>query len=241
MILQKFRKVFLLGLIALPAVSNAALITTYTDRATFTSALGGLATIEEDFDSKSLNLFTSAFSLDLGDFVISSSDVASDNIGVVDGVPTQNLGSNQSVDGTRFFGIEGNSGGPSFNISFDTNRFVFGFDWLDGDSSDSYAMSVLGQTFENPPFGRSTVGRGFFGIISDTSFLDVDFFQTAAGGYIGGFGVDNLTTSQINIVTCTQDPTLPECQTNDVPAPAPLALVGLGLAVLSFSRKRKAS
>ncbi len=242
MILQRLKKVFLPALVLvlaiLPAVSNSAIIT-YTDRATFTTALAGLATIEEDFNNQSLNLFTAGFSLDLGDFTVSSSDVAGDNIGVVDGVPTQNLGSNESVDGTRFFGIEGSSGGPSFNISFNTSRYVFGFDWLDGDSTDSYAMEVLGEVFEAPPFGRNTVGRGFFGIISDTSFTDVDFYQTAAGGYIGGFGVDNLTTSQIDVVTCAQDPTLPQCTISSVPEPASLALLGFGLAGLGFVRKRK--
>jgi len=239
MILQRLKKVFLLALVTLPAVSNSAIITSYTDRAAFTAALGGLATIEEDFDSQSLNLFTSGFSLDLGDFIISSTDVANDNIGVVDGVPTQNLGNNQSVDGTRFFGIEGSGGGPGFNISFDTSRYVFGFDWLDGDNTDSYAMEVLGQVFEDAPFGIRTVGRDFFGIISDTSFTDVDFYQTAAGGYIGGFGVDNLTTSQINVVTCTQDPSLPECTISSVPEPTSLVLLSLGLAGFSFVKKRK--
>lgn len=240
MIPHKFKLACLLTLAMLPAVSNSAVITQYTDRTAFTAALGGLATIEESFDAQSLNLFTSAFSLDLGDFIVSSNDVAGDDIGVVDGVPTQNLSQNESVNGSRFFGIEGSAGGPSFNIAFDNQRFVFGFDWLDGDSTDSYAMSVLGQTFENPPFGRNTVGRGFFGIISDTAFTEVDFFQTAAGGYIGGFGVDNLTTSRIDIVSCTQDPTQPNCtDPNAIPVPAPIALMGLGLFGIGVSRKFK--
>ena len=238
MTFKKYLSVMLFTLSLIPTMASSAIITTYTDRATFLSALGGLATIEENFDAQSLNLFTTAFSLDLDDFTVSSLDVAADNIGVVDGVPTQNLGSNQSVDGSRFFGIEGNSGGPGFTISFNTQRFIFGFDWLDGDNTDSYAMNVLGQTFENPPFGRSTVGRGFFGIISDVAFTEVDFFQTAAGGYIGGFGIDNLTTSQIDVVTCTQDPSLPQCQ-QSVPEPSTLSVIGLALLLMGWTRRAK--
>ena len=239
MFIRKCRNAFFAIAALMPVISNAAIITQYTDRAAFIAALGGLGTIEEDFNSKPLNLFTSAFLLDLGDFKVSSTDVMSDNIGVVNSVPTQNMSGNQSVNGSRFFGVEGYYGGPSFNISFNTQRFIFGFDWLDGDDTDSYAMSVLGTTFENPPFGRSTVGRGFFGIISDTAFTDVNFFQTAAGGYIGGFGIDNLLTSQIDIVTCSQDPTLPQCQTPDVPTPTSLALLGLGLFAMCWRRKSK--
>ncbi|MDB2330499.1 hypothetical protein N9V74_02190 [Alteromonas sp.] len=239
MSIKKLLNTCLLAIAFTPAIANSAIITSYTDRAAFIAALNGLGTIEETFDSQATNLFTSGFTLDLGDFIVSSTDVKSDNIGVVDSVPTQNLGSNQSVNGSRFFGIEGSDGGPSFNIEFDSQRFIFGFDWLDGDSTDSYAMSVLGTTFENPPFGTSTVGRGFFGIISDTAFTDVDFFQTAAGGYIGGFGIDNLLTSQIDIVTCSQDPTLPQCQSTDLPAPTTLAILGLSLCVMGWSRKSK--
>lgn len=206
MTLRKHFTTILLAFSLVPTFAHSALITTFTDRASFLSNIGGLSTIEENFDAQSLNLYTSSFSLDLGDFIVLYQDVAADNIGVVDGVPTQNLGSNQSVDGSRFFGIDGSNSGPSFKIAFDTQRFIIGFDWLDGDSTDSCALTVQGQTFESPPFGTSTVGRGFFGIISDTAFTEVDFHQTAAGGYIGGFGIDNLTTSQIDVVTCTQDP-----------------------------------
>jgi len=238
MTLRKHFSAILLAFTLVPTLANASLITTFTDRASFLSNIGGLSTIEENFDAQSLNLYTSSFSLDLGDFIVSSQDVASDNIGVVDSVPTQNLGNNESVDGSRFFGIDGSNGGPSFKIAFDTQRFIFGFDWLDGDSTDSYALTVLGQTFENPPFGRSTVGRGFFGIISDTAFTEVDFHQTAAGGYIGGFGIDNLTTSQIDVVTCTQDPTLPQCSTS-VPEPSTIAIFALGIMGLTSRRFKK--
>ncbi len=238
MILRKHFTTILLAFSLVPTFAHSALITTFTDRASFLSNIAGLSTIEENFDAQSLNLYTSSFSLDLGDFIISSQDVAADNIGVVDGVPTQNLSSNESVDGSRFFGIDGSNGGPSFKIAFDTQRFIFGFDWLDGDNSDSYALTVQGQTFESPPFGTRTVGRGFFGIISDIAFTEVDFHQTAAGGYIGGFGIDNLTTSQIDVVTCTQDPTLPQCSAS-VPEPSTLAIFALGVLGLTSRRFKK--
>jgi hypothetical protein len=238
--LRKHLATILLAFTLIPTLAHSTLITTFTDRTAFVNSIGMLATIDENFDTQSLNLFTSGFTLDLGDFIVSSTDVASDNIGIVDGVPTQNLGTNQSVDGSRFFGIEGRSGGPSFKIAFGTNRFIFGFDWLDGDSTDSYALDVLGEVFENPPFGRNTVGRGFFGIISDTAFNEVNFYQTAAGGYIGGFGIDNLITSQIDVVTCTQDPSLPQCSAS-VPEPSTIAIFALGIRGLASRRFKKQS
>lgn len=249
----KIKTVLMIALLFSTSFANAAIITTYTDRSSFIAALGGLATIEEDFNGQSTNLFTSAFSLDLGDFIVSSSDVAGDQIGIVDSVTTNgsfftpSFPTNQSVDGSRFFGINGSSGGPSFNVGFSTERFVFGFDWLDGDVTDSYAMTLLGQVFEGPPFSPATfpntssdVPRGFFGIISDTSFSDVSFYQTEAGGSIAGFGIDNLITSQIDIVSCAQDSSLPECATSaDVPEPSSVAILGLGLAGLAFRRRIK--
>ncbi|APE06502.1 PEP-CTERM sorting domain-containing protein [Alteromonas sp. MB-3u-76] len=248
MILRKCLSTVIFALALLPTVAHSAIITTYTDRSTFIAALNGLSTIEEDFNGQDLNLFTSAFNLDLGDFSVSSSDVASDQIGVVDSVDTNGsfftptFADSQSVDGSRFFGINGSDGGPSFNISFSTERFVFGFDWLDGDVTDSYAMTVLGQVFESAPFDNrfvDAVPRGFFGIISDTAFDNVEFYQTDAGGYIAGFGVDNLITSGIDIVTCSQDPTLPECAANAVPEPSSMAIIGLGLIGLASRRRIK--
>lgn len=252
---KKHQTALLLSAMFASSMAQSAIITTYTDRDAFISALGGLTIIEEDFNSRPLQTFDAAFSLDLGDFTVSSDDVAGDTIGVTDVVydndhwwdepKPENLG---SVDGTRFFGINGSAGGPSFDVSFSTERYVFGFDWLDGDVTDSYAMTVLGEVYESPPFDsgyliRNSPYRGFFGVISDTAFTDVSFYQTAAGGDIAGFGIDNLITSQIDVVTCVQNPDLPECTeepANGVPVPAPMALIGLGLAAFGFSRKRKA-
>lgn len=250
----KTKATAIFALLCSASIANAAIITTFTDKSAFIVALSGQTTIEEDFNSRSLSLFNSAFSLDLGDFIVSSNDVAGDQIGVVDGVYTNGSyftpsfpDTNQSVDGTRFFGINGSNGGPSFNVGFSTERFVLGFDWLDGDVTDSYAITLLGQVFEGPPFSPATwpntsvdTPRGFFGMISDTAFTDVLFYQTQAGGDIAGFGIDNLITSQVDIVTCTQDPTLPECNSsNDVPAPASLAMLGLGILGLVSRRRFK--
>ena len=179
MIIQRLKQVCFLALAILPAVSNSAIIT-YTDRAAFTVALGGLTTIEEDFNSQSLNLFTTSFSLELGDFVVSSSDVAGDSIGIRDSVYTNGSyfspvePDSASVDGTRFFGVNGSSGGPSFDVSFSSERFVFGFDWLDGDVTDSYAMSVLGQEFQGPPFDDTVYpssGQQFSGFLRMLNLL----------------------------------------------------------------------
>ena len=234
--LRKYFTSILVTLALVPTFAHSALITTYTDRTLFLDALNNLAMIEEDFNNQSLNLFSTSFSLDLGDFIVSSGDVANDQIGIVDFVDTSHMGNNQSVDGSQFFGITGGGGGPSFNIAFDTQRFVFGFDWLDGDATDSYALTVLGQTFESPPFGRSTVDRGFFGVISDVAFQAVDFGQTAAGGVIGGFGIDNLITSSVDILTCAEDPTLPECTPQPVPEPTTLAIFAWGIIGLASRR-----
>ncbi|NVK56584.1 MAG: PEP-CTERM sorting domain-containing protein [Alteromonadaceae bacterium] len=246
---MSFIKKLLIALTILPSLTQAALITSYTDRTSFVAALGGLATIEEDFNGLSESLFTSAFDLNLGDFSIASNDVAGDSIGVRDLVTTNGSyftpthPENDSVDGTRFFGINGSSGGPSFTVSFSTERFVFGFDWLDGDVTDSYAMSVLGEVFENPPFDNTwdenSQYRGFFGIVSDTAFTEISFYQTDAGGTIAGFGIDNLITSQVNIVTCAENPSLPECVTPDLPEPSALALLSLGLIGLYIRRKKQ--
>lgn len=195
------KKLPIVVLLAANFVSNSvsAALVTYTNRATFEGFIASSgAIVREDFNSRPLETFTAAFSKDYGDFTIASSNVASDTIGVlntrfeINGGPTAG---SPNIDGTPFFGLHGSDGGPTFTISFDTPRFVFGFDYVDTDTTDSYAVTVLGTTFEGPPFGIGYTGTDFFGIFSDTAFSQVSFGQTAAGGFIAGFGVDNLTTS----------------------------------------------
>ncbi len=232
-IVKQLRIAATLGLITVGATfahtqtANAANLTTFTDRAAFLEALGNSTIIEEDFNNQSLQTFNSAFNLELGDFSISSNDVASDTIGV-----RQNyLGNNIGIDGTRYFGITGNYGGPSFEVAFDTERYVFGFDYEDVDPTDSYAIEILGQTFEDPPFGVDFTGTGFFGVISDTAFSEVDFFQTAAGGIISGFGFDNFITSEENMVE--------EPQSTPEPATIFALLSVSALAAKGLKRKKE--
>jgi hypothetical protein len=84
-------------------------------------------------------------------------------------------------------------------------------------------VTVNGNNYSNPPFLLST-GNGFWGVAVSgaEAFTSVTFTQSAAGGYIDPFGVDNIYT------------------TAAVPEPGTLLLFGTGIAaaVRRYRRRR---
>lgn len=176
------------GVCLIPAQNSLAAITTYTDYATWAAAVTG-PTIVEDFNSIAPYNFADENFFEAGfNGICINGRLESDTLGVVDGTGPAD------INGSRYLGWSGSGAGPYINYNLSSNATAFGFSYNDTDNTDIYNIKVLGQTYENPPFSNGT-GTGFFGIISDVPFAQVSMEQTAAGGTVSPFGVDDIYTN----------------------------------------------
>ncbi len=226
-----------LGVLGLQGESRAA-FTVYTNRALFNAAAGSIETTTFNASSPQIlaSPATGAFSQPFGNVTLSGNSNG-DYIAIAAGTNPGN------IDGTNFFyfsqrnpttgSYDGNGGtGPTFTYSFAVPSVAFGFDYVDTDFSDSYNFTVNGTAFSNPPFVNSGtnggVGSGFFGIVATgETFSSATFVQTAAGGIVDPFGIDNVsfTTQPIGGIL--------------TPAPASIVVfAAIGLSGLATRRLR---
>lgn len=166
----------------LSGVSFAA-FTTYTNQAAWEAAVPG-AIVNEDFNSSAVGYWTDPINESFTGFTITGS-TEGDNIGIVDGAGAANL------NGTNYLGWNGSGTGPSMTITFTSPTTSFGFDWNDTDNTDSYKITIDGNDWTEPPFSATT-GTGFWGVVSTVPFTVITLTQTAAGGTVQPFGLDNF-------------------------------------------------
>lgn len=216
-----------------------AAITTYSNNGSFSTAslaLGAAATTLENFGSESPGLLPMDTPVSFNGFTASASNVGADDMGFY--VASNNYAGAQYAPFTssQYLGwgeeseFGGHNGGlaPDITLTFGPNVRAFGFDYLDSDSTDETRIFVNGIEIGlggngdafTPTTNLSFRGVTYYGIVSDTDILTVEFKGTGPGGFVDAQGIDN-----IQIVTI-------------VPEPSSTALLGLGAAGLLLRRRR---
>ncbi len=152
----------------------------------------------EDFSSFTPGAFPESLANDLGDFSVSWEDGAGSN-GMAAYIAPNPFSAAEHAPFTtsQYLGwsevspYSSGSGtiGPTVTLIFDTAITAVGFDFLDSDFSDEYALSIDGTVV---PGLFSGDGVGFFGVTSETAFTTLTFTSTVQGGVVEAFGVDNL-------------------------------------------------
>jgi len=208
-----------LGLLVTSAAADAAVIT-YTDRATWAAAAGGVSGGENfsgfvaDTEFRSVDVALSS-GMSIGAIV----DDGFSNL--IDVAP---LGGETNVDGTPVAAVfNGQQGVPTTPfVNFSTPVYAFGADFknLNDDIArtaiELYSGAVLVDTLA-PAIAASGAVR-FFGFVSDTAITQIRFTRLENDV----FGMDNI-----------------EIQTS-VPEPASLLLFGAALGVGAIRLRRKA-
>jgi hypothetical protein len=218
MINRSFVWIALLGVLVTSVAADAAVIT-YTDRATWTAAAGGVS------GGENFNAFAADTEFRSVDVALSSGM----SIGaLVDGgfsnfIDVAPLGGETNVNGTPVAAVfNGQSGAPTTPfVDFSTPVYAFGADFMNLNDTlarttiQLYSGAVLVDTLA-PAIAAAGAVR-FFGFVSDTAITQIRF--TRLDNDV--FGMDNI-----------------EIQAS-VPEPASLLLFGAALGASAIRRRRK--
>ena len=203
---------------AMGSSAGAATITSFTDRATFNTAVGIPLTLET-FNSFGVETSFNITPLDVGDFTLSILGTTPFNNKNFIDIPPPQI-SQFDVDGSTIANVT-TTDTNSFEISFDSAITAFGADFASfNDGSVRSEIILAGETISPSVVGNLDVR--FIGFISDTPFLTVRF--DSVGGVRDGYGLDNVSFGS---------------SVSPVPLAAALPLFGAGLAVMSLVGWRK--
>ncbi|MEM9273902.1 MAG: hypothetical protein AAGA80_13180 [Cyanobacteria bacterium P01_F01_bin.143] len=160
--------------------TNAFTLTSFSDRESWESAVGGDVS-EEDFNSYESDTAFNRADLNVGDFILNG-------VGHRQIIDSPNDGGFEvpsfSVDGTQM--ILGHTDSDSyFTITFNSPITAFGADFDDITSQGATELSAGSN-----PVGTIPLNTEFLGFIADESFTTLTF-RSANDGF-DGFGIDNF-------------------------------------------------
>ncbi|SNR39879.1 VPLPA-CTERM sorting domain-containing protein [Puniceibacterium sediminis] len=219
---------------AIGTSANTALAATtqYFDFATFTSAVGPVKVLE-DFDTgvgPAPGPFSAGVPVAFDELSITYNDAPSSLQTVGVATPAQiDAASGTSINATNqlswgeedqfSLGSPFDGDGPAITFTFDTALTAFGFDFSDSDSTDTYEITLGGETFllDN----ASSTFIGFFGFVSDVAISSFVLTQATTGGITETFALDNIVAP--------------------IPLPASIVLLLAGLGGLGSLRRFKRS
>jgi hypothetical protein len=174
---------------AVPA-SHAAVINTFTNRATFNGAVG--PTTVEDFNSFGSEVPFHTTPLDVGPFTffMTGSPVTTPPRNSIELPPL--VFPEFNVDGTTIANVR-TIGGDSLFLSFDKPTLAFGADFASFNDSSLRTQIVVDGELVTPPVTAGEQVR-FFGFETDRFFSTVEFRGISADGY----AMDNVVTHLLN-------------------------------------------
>ncbi len=192
------------------ASSTEAAVITYTTRASFDAAAGPTAL--ETFNTIPTETRFHTVPLDVGDFTLSMIGNVNTRRNYIDLVPHQF--SQFNIDGSANANVFTDSGESLF-LTFDVPIKAFGSDL--GNLNDDLIRThiVADGNVLVPPLADGDTPR-FFGLVSDTEFMTVEF----RGVRNDGFSIDNVSYSRI-------------------PEPCSIALLGIGFTGMLFVSLRR--
>jgi hypothetical protein len=210
---RAFVYLFAVCAVVLPATS--AVLTTYTDNATFTAALSSQTLI--DFDTLSTGEDSTAAGLTIGGINF----VGMNNGGYY--LATQNNGWNSGtfVYLPYFFGPLSYTA-----VTVPSGTTAVGFDLGSQSGTDSFTVTILGATavVNTATFPAHT----FFGVTSDTAFTTFQIQSNIAKTVL----MDNFIFGTATTGTVTDPPP------SDTPEAATLIMIGSGLLIMRFGGRR---
>ena len=223
---MKVVRVIVLSAVAVLLTARAeASLLTFTNLASFQAAAG--ATSVETFSAAVVGFSTTNFSGSFNRFSLSSVSNG-DNSGISTGSMTgggDNFPIPAPFAGQNFYGwgsVDGNVG-PTSTFTFAAGTTAFGFDWFNTDVTDTYSLTINGQTFVGPPFSLAgtSASSGFFGVVATggDTFTTATIQTSSMGGFISTEGLDNVRVSS-------------------VPEPATMSLLAIGLGGFGLRKLR---
>lgn len=156
---------------------------------------------------------------------------------------TQTLQFSQAIANPVFAFVSLNRNGYAFDQDFE----ILSLGGVDGNAcgywscggADKVVVDLGNGKFEYQLIANNVGGTEPHGTLRFTGAFSTVTWRSLTNEYWNGFTVGVQGTA-IEILPCEADPTLPQCNPNDVPEPGTFALLGLGLLGMWFLRRRVA-